>query len=190
MSSCGESGAGAALIAVTETCSCSGRARVRYLNVSPSAKALKKEREELHETTDHRQCSQPIPQLIAGLNCWWHRAKGPEWQRHEGPRRHVLMSARCPRSNNDQPDWPRSAILIESREFVQRSHRGDKGRNRQSRPERPTHRTAPRGGRKPGDGNRAAGGEVFEANRTCCAPERNASPLQGMSFREPHSRGP
>jgi RNA-directed DNA polymerase len=40
----------------------------RYLNVSPSAKALKKEREKLHELTDHRQCYQPIPQLIEKLN--------------------------------------------------------------------------------------------------------------------------
>jgi len=40
----------------------------RYLNVSPSAKALKKEREKLHELTDHRQCFQPIPQLIQRLN--------------------------------------------------------------------------------------------------------------------------
>jgi RNA-directed DNA polymerase len=40
----------------------------RYLNMSPSAKALKKEREKLHEMTDHRQCSKPIPQLIEGLN--------------------------------------------------------------------------------------------------------------------------
>ena len=40
----------------------------RYLNVSPSAKALKKEREKLHEMTDHRQCFKPIPQLIEELN--------------------------------------------------------------------------------------------------------------------------
>ena len=40
----------------------------RYLNVSPSAKALKKEREKLHELTDYRQCYQPIPQLIEKLN--------------------------------------------------------------------------------------------------------------------------
>jgi len=40
----------------------------RYLNVSPSEKALKKEREKLHEMTNHRQCFQPIPQLIEGLN--------------------------------------------------------------------------------------------------------------------------
>jgi len=40
----------------------------RYLNVSPSAKALKKEREKLHEMTDHRQCHKPIPQLIEELN--------------------------------------------------------------------------------------------------------------------------
>ena len=40
----------------------------RYLNVSPSAKALKKEREKLHEMTDHRQCMKPIPALIEELN--------------------------------------------------------------------------------------------------------------------------
>ena len=40
----------------------------RYLNVSPSVKALKKEREKLHEMTDYRQCCKPIPQLIEGLN--------------------------------------------------------------------------------------------------------------------------
>ena len=40
----------------------------RYLNVSPSAKALKKEREKLHEMTNHRQCFKPIPQLIEELN--------------------------------------------------------------------------------------------------------------------------
>jgi RNA-directed DNA polymerase len=36
--------------------------------VSPSEKALKKEREKLHEMTDHRQCHKPIPQLIEELN--------------------------------------------------------------------------------------------------------------------------
>ena len=40
----------------------------RYLNVSPSAKALKKERKKLHDMTDHRHCYQPIPQLIENLN--------------------------------------------------------------------------------------------------------------------------
>ena len=40
----------------------------RYLNVSPSAKALKREREKLHQMTNHRQCFQPIPLLIQGLN--------------------------------------------------------------------------------------------------------------------------
>ena len=40
----------------------------RYLNVSPSAKALKREREKLHEMTNHRQCFHPIPNLIAKLN--------------------------------------------------------------------------------------------------------------------------
>jgi len=38
------------------------------LQVGPSAKALKKEREKLHEKTDHRQCFKPIPDLIEGLN--------------------------------------------------------------------------------------------------------------------------
>ena len=40
----------------------------RYLNLSPSAKALQKEREKLHAMTNHRQCCKPIPQLIAELN--------------------------------------------------------------------------------------------------------------------------
>jgi len=40
----------------------------QYLNVSPSEKALKKEREKLHKMTDHRQCHKPIPQLIEELN--------------------------------------------------------------------------------------------------------------------------
>ena len=40
----------------------------QYLNVSPSAKALKKEREKLHEMTSHRQCHKPIPDLIEELN--------------------------------------------------------------------------------------------------------------------------
>jgi len=40
----------------------------RYLNISPSAKALKKEREKLHELTDYRRGHVPIPLLIEGLN--------------------------------------------------------------------------------------------------------------------------
>ena len=40
----------------------------RYLNVSPSEKALKKEREKLHEMTNHRQCYKPIPELTERLN--------------------------------------------------------------------------------------------------------------------------
>ena len=40
----------------------------RYLHVGPSAKALKKEREKLHEKTDYRQNCKPIPQLVEGLN--------------------------------------------------------------------------------------------------------------------------
>jgi RNA-directed DNA polymerase len=38
------------------------------LNVSPSEKALTKEREKLHEMTDYRQCFKPIPELIGELN--------------------------------------------------------------------------------------------------------------------------
>lgn len=40
----------------------------RYLNVSPSVKALKKEREKLREMTGPGQCFQPIPQVIQKLN--------------------------------------------------------------------------------------------------------------------------
>jgi len=40
----------------------------RYLNVSPSAKALKKEREKVHELTDYRRGHVPIPLLIEALN--------------------------------------------------------------------------------------------------------------------------
>jgi RNA-directed DNA polymerase len=44
-----------------------GRNR-KYLNVFPSAKAVQREREKLHEMTDSRQCFKPIPQLIGELN--------------------------------------------------------------------------------------------------------------------------
>jgi RNA-directed DNA polymerase len=40
----------------------------QYLNVSPSAKALKKEREKLKEMTGPSQCFQPIPKLVQSLN--------------------------------------------------------------------------------------------------------------------------
>ena len=40
----------------------------RYLSMSPSGTALKKEREKRHEMTNHRPCSSPIPQLIEKLN--------------------------------------------------------------------------------------------------------------------------
>ena len=40
----------------------------QYLNVSASAKALKKEREKLKEMTGPSQCFQPIPKLIERLN--------------------------------------------------------------------------------------------------------------------------
>ena len=40
----------------------------RYLNVTPSAKALAREREKLHVLTDYRQCYRPIPELIETLN--------------------------------------------------------------------------------------------------------------------------
>ena len=42
--------------------------RGRYLHVGPSAKALQKERDKLHEMTNHRQCFQAIPQMIARIN--------------------------------------------------------------------------------------------------------------------------
>lgn len=40
----------------------------QYLNVSPSAKAMKKEREKVKEMTGPNQCFQPIPKLIESLN--------------------------------------------------------------------------------------------------------------------------
>jgi RNA-directed DNA polymerase len=40
----------------------------KYLNVGPSAKALKREREKLHEMTDRHQCWKPLPYLIEELN--------------------------------------------------------------------------------------------------------------------------
>jgi RNA-directed DNA polymerase len=36
--------------------------------VFPSEKALKREREKLHEMTDYRQCYKPIPELVEELN--------------------------------------------------------------------------------------------------------------------------
>ena len=44
-----------------------GRAK-RYLNMVPSAKAMKKERENLHELTNSQQCFKPVPELIAEVN--------------------------------------------------------------------------------------------------------------------------
>lgn len=43
-----------------------GRDR-KYLNMFPSAKAVRKERRKLHEMTDSRQCFKPIPVLIGEL---------------------------------------------------------------------------------------------------------------------------
>ena len=40
----------------------------RYLNVSPSTKAMKKEREKVKEMTGPSQCYQPLPELIRKLN--------------------------------------------------------------------------------------------------------------------------
>jgi RNA-directed DNA polymerase len=40
----------------------------QYLNVTPSARALKKEREKLREMTGPGQCYQPLPKLIQSLN--------------------------------------------------------------------------------------------------------------------------
>ena len=44
-----------------------GRKR-KYLNVSPSAAALKRERAKLHQKTDRHQCCKPLPSLIRELN--------------------------------------------------------------------------------------------------------------------------
>jgi RNA-directed DNA polymerase len=44
-----------------------GRER-KYLNVSPSAKALKRERVKVHEMTDGDQCFKPLPTLINEMN--------------------------------------------------------------------------------------------------------------------------
>ena len=39
-----------------------------YLNMVPSDKAMKKERAELHELTNCKQCFKPVPELIAEIN--------------------------------------------------------------------------------------------------------------------------
>jgi len=44
-----------------------GRAK-RYLNMVPSDKAMKKERESLHQLTNSRQCHKPVPELIGEIN--------------------------------------------------------------------------------------------------------------------------
>jgi RNA-directed DNA polymerase len=41
---------------------------MQYLNVFPSEKALKRERDKLHQLTNHRQCFKPIPELVEELN--------------------------------------------------------------------------------------------------------------------------
>ncbi len=40
----------------------------RYLNVTPSKKALQRERDQLHEMTNSKQCFKPIPTLMDELN--------------------------------------------------------------------------------------------------------------------------
>jgi RNA-directed DNA polymerase len=40
----------------------------KYVNMEPSKKALHKEREKLHEMTNHHQCFKPIPKLVEELN--------------------------------------------------------------------------------------------------------------------------
>jgi RNA-directed DNA polymerase len=40
----------------------------QYLNVFPSAKAVKRERDKLHEMTNYRQCYKAIPALVEDLN--------------------------------------------------------------------------------------------------------------------------
>ena len=44
-----------------------GRAK-RFLNMVPSDKAMKKERESLHELTNSKQCFKPVPELIGEIN--------------------------------------------------------------------------------------------------------------------------
>lgn len=44
-----------------------GRAK-KYLNITPSKKAMKKEREALRDLTSRRHCSRPIPALIRSVN--------------------------------------------------------------------------------------------------------------------------
>lgn len=46
-----------------------GRAR-RYLNVSPSKKAVARARDKLRELTSHRRCFMPLPDMIGEVNCW------------------------------------------------------------------------------------------------------------------------
>lgn len=40
----------------------------RYLNVTPSQAALVRERQRIHELTDHHQCFKPLPKLIDEIN--------------------------------------------------------------------------------------------------------------------------
>lgn len=40
----------------------------RYLNVTPSAKAVKEEKEKIRELTDHHRCYVPIPKLVEKIN--------------------------------------------------------------------------------------------------------------------------
>ena len=40
----------------------------RYLNLSPSAKSMEKEKERIRELTDHHHCFQPLPKMIEMIN--------------------------------------------------------------------------------------------------------------------------
>jgi RNA-directed DNA polymerase len=40
----------------------------RYLNLTPSAKSLEKERDRIRELTDHHHCFQPLPEMIDAIN--------------------------------------------------------------------------------------------------------------------------
>jgi RNA-directed DNA polymerase len=56
----------------------------RYLNVTPSAKALARAREKIRDMTGPERCFMPIPQLIQEINRWmtsWSR-----YYRHGYPR--------------------------------------------------------------------------------------------------------
>jgi len=85
-----------------------GRAK-QYLNMVPSDKAMKKERENLHELTNSRQCFKPVPELIAEIN-----------QQLQGWK--TYFSIGYPRGAYWEIDWYVRGRLIQH--FQRRSQRG------------------------------------------------------------------